>query len=327
MKAVSLGLLLLVVGLFAIGCQPARLVSREPYRGQVLRVNFQRELGYAPLLLMQRQRRLEQRVPGVVVEWKSIQTAEAVAEALSTGTLDVGVGSTAAFLQARERGLPVRVLAGVAELPLGLTTNRLDARSLRDLGPGDRVAVPTLGGQEHSVLRLAALGELGDWQALDPLVVPRTHADAFGALLNRRALTAHVAVSPYLDRELETLKAHRLVDGAAVMGGPAMSVVAYATPAARERQSALIGVFLEVLRESSESAARDLGQTSDLLAELDGASLTTDALRRYLDRPGLTFSTRVRSLSRLATFMRHTGQLTAVPPTWEELAFAGVEGS
>ena len=327
MKTVSPSLVLLVLCLLAVGCQPAKLVQREPYRGQVLRINLQRELGYAPLLLMQRHRRVEQRVPGAVVEWKSIQTSEAVAEALSTGTLDIGVGSIASFLLARERGLPVRILAGISELPLGLTTNRLDARTLHDLGPRDRIAVPMLGGQEHTVLRMAALRELGDWRALDPLVVQRAHPDAFGALMNRRALTAHVAVSPYLERELESPDVRRLLDGVAVMGGPAMSVVAFTTPTVRARQSALIGVFLDALRESSEAAVGDVVQATDLLANLDGAGLTTADLRRYLDRPGLTFSMEVRGLSRLATFMRYTGQLTSVQATWDDLAFADATGS
>jgi len=174
---------------------------------------------------------------------------------------------------------------------------------------------------------MAALRELGDWRALDPLVVQRAHLDAFGALMNRRALTAHVAVSPYLERELESPDVRRLLDGVAVMGGPAMSVVAFTTPTVRARQSALIGVFLDALRESSESAVGDVVQATDLLADLDGAGLTTADLRRYLDRPGLTFSMEVRGLSRLATFMRYTGQLTSVQATWDDLAFADATGS
>ena len=327
MRSVPLGILAAAACLLAAGCQPAKLVQREPYRGQVLRINLQRELGYLPLLLMQRQRRLEQRIPGLSVEWKSIATARAVAEALSTGTLDVGVGPVADFLVARERGVPVRILAGIAELPLGLVTNRLDARALHDLGPRDRVAVPTLGGQEHTVLRVAALRELGDWQAIDPLVVQRSHSEAFGALVDGREITAHVAISPYLERELETLSVRRLVEGATVMGGPPMSVIAYTTPTTRERQAALIGVFLEVLRASTESIPRNVDAAAELLADADGQRLTPSALQRYLDQPGLTFSTRAHGVSRLATFMRYTGQLAGVPDTWDELAFADTRGS
>ncbi len=299
--------------LLVSACQPARLAHRERAAVQVLRVNILREAGYAPLLLMQRRRLLERRVPDLAVEWKVIPTQEAVYQALALGGLDVATGSAVAFLLAGEHGLRARVVAGVSELPLGLVGSRAEARSLRDLGSDDRIAVPARGGLEHVLLRMAALRELGDWRSLDPLVVPRAHPEAFTALLARRDVTAHVAESPFLDDELETPGLHRLVDGSEVMGGPTSTVVAFSTTALYERHDALFAAFRDVLREATELATREPAEVAALLAEGDGYPMSAASVARYLGRGGLVFSTRVPGLARLAAFMEYSGQLTKAP--------------
>jgi ABC-type nitrate/sulfonate/bicarbonate transport system substrate-binding protein len=325
-QLVALCLLPAASCLLVTACQPARLTPREPPRGQVLRINLHRGIGYAPLLIMQSRRLLERRVPGLSVEWKAIPAAETIHEALASGGLDIATGSPTDFLAAREAALPARVLAGLAELPLALVSARPEVRSIRDLGPDDRIAVPTLGGQEHVILRMAALRELGDWQALDRLVVAKPHPDAFAALLARGEITAHMAIPPYLDQALESPGLRRLLDAADVLGGPTTMVVAYTTPALREGQATLVDVFREALGEATDLAARDPDATAKLLVDREGFQLPPATLARYLTRPGLTFSTRVRGLPRLATFLQVTGQLERAPTAWRDLAFDDAPG-
>lgn len=310
--------------LLASACQPARVIGREPTGGQGLRIGIQAGVGYTPLHVMQARRLLERRVPGLGVEWKSIATPEGVEEALASGTLDVAHGPPTAFLLARERGVPARVLAGVAELPVAVVGGRSEARSIRELGPDDRVAVPSFGGWEHTLLRMAALRELGDWQALDRLVVVRPHAEARAALLGRGEITAHVAPPPYLNAELEAPGTRRLVDLAEALG-PGSAVVAYTTPALRERRSALVEVYLDALREAAELVRRDPAEAARLVPH-DELQLPPDAMARYLAQsPGLHFSTRVRGLPRLAEFLELSGQLRRAP-AWHELVFDDVQG-
>jgi NitT/TauT family transport system substrate-binding protein len=320
-------LLATFVCLFVAACQPATAIDREPAGGQTLRINVQAGIGYAPLVVMQTRRLLERRVPGVAVEWKAIPTAEAIHEALLSGGLDVATGSPTAFLVARDRGAPVRVLAGLAEVPMGLVTSRTDARSVRDLGPGDRVAVPALGDLEHAVLRMAALRELGDWRALDPLVVEKPHAEAAAALVARREISAHVAVSPFLEEELATPGLRRLVRAADLPGSPLTAVVAYTTPALRDHQPRLFEVFVDVLREASGIVARERSAVARLLTERDGFGLAPSALERSFERSGLVYTTQVRGLSRLATLLELTGQIRSSTRDAGDLAFDGVDTS
>lgn len=317
--------LLLTASLLLAGCQPARAVGRGAPRAQVLRVNLQGGIGYAPLHLMQARRLLERRMPGLSVEWKTISQPELIYDALATGDLDLATASPTAFLLGRERGLPARALAGVSEVPIAVVSGRADARALRDLRADDRVAVPAPDSHERTVLRMAALRELGDARALDSLIVARPHHEALLAL-GAREIAAQVTVPPFLDQALDTPGVRRLVDGSEVIGGASPYVLAFSTPAARHERPELFDAFVDALREAGDLAARDRAETARLLSEGEEPWQAAPALARGLGRPGVVFSTRPRGLTRVAEFLRHTGQLERTPVSWAELAFDDAEG-
>jgi NitT/TauT family transport system substrate-binding protein len=319
--------LLVLVVLLVAGCQPARPELRDPDRGRVLRIGILGELGHVPLVVMQKRQLLEQRVPGLLVEWKAIPNQEDVYEAVAGGGLDIAAGTTTAFLLARERGLPVRILAGVSEVPMAIVTNRSGLRSLADLRWGDRVAIPAQGGHEHVLLRLAALRELGDWAALDALVAPQPEAATSLDGLARGEVAAQVVSSPMLEQALARRGVRRLVDLGEVTGGPLTSVVVYSTPAARERQATLYRTFQEELRRAVDVVMQEPAEGGRLVAEISGRDDAGESLRQALAQSGLRFGTDVRGLERLARFMRHTGQLTLAPTTWADLAFDDARGS
>ena len=309
-----------------VGCQPARMVGRAPPGGQVLRINLQSGIGYAPLLVMQSRRLLERRVPGLSVEWKTISQPDLISDALATGGLDVATGSPTAFLLGRERRVPARVLAGVSELPIAVVGSRADARGLRDLGSEDRVAVPSADSHERTILRMAALRELGDARALDRLIVARPHSEALLALMARREITAQVTVPPYLDQALDTPGVRRLVDGAEVVGGASPYVVAFTTPPARQDRPELFDAFLDALREADELIVGDPGGAARLLSEPGEPRQTAPVLADRLRRPDVIFSTNLRGITRVAEFLRHSGQLERTSAAWADLAFDDVQG-
>ena len=326
------GLLLAVAAVLA-GCQPARAVGRggESATGQVLRINIQAGLAHAPLLVMQSRRLLERRVPGLSIEWKTISQPDLVYDALASGGLDIATGSPTAFLLGRERGLSVRVLAGVSELPVTVISGRAGVRSLRDLGAEDRIAVPSPDSHERTILRMAALRELGDARALDRLIVSRPHVEALSALLAGRELAAQVLVPPVLDRALASPGVRRLVEGAEVIGGASPYLLAFSTTAARSERPELFAALVDALREADRLALEEPAETMRLqaegaLAEGEEPRPAAAATARGLDRGDVRFSTAVRGLTRVAEFLRHAGQLERSSTAWHDLVFDDVEG-
>jgi len=308
-----------------VGCQPARLVRRDPSRRLVLRINTYNSAAYAPLLLMRERRLLEEALPGLAVEWKSIPSAQAVHQALQDGGLDIAAGPPTAFLLAREAGLPVRIVGGLAALPCAVV-GRTGLRSLSALRPGDRVAVPEEASLESAVLQLAALRELGDARALDANMVFRPSLDVLPDLKQGGEISAHVATTPYLELELEGTGPERLVDSRELFGGLPTTALVYAQPTIREQSMPLLETFTQALADAARLAAGDPFGSARLLTDLEELRLPPERLGDILARSGWQPGVRVAGVTRIAELWRSTDRLKRTSAAWSELAFAGVQG-
>jgi len=311
--------------LASAACQPARYATREPPRGLALRINLLMYAPYAPLIVMQERALLQDRVPKLNVEWKLIPSADAVHDALRTGGLDVAIGSATTFLLLRDGGVPVRALAAVSELPIGVISNRPEVRRLQDLRPPDRIAVPGVGSHEASILRMAALREIGDPRALDGLLVGRSPGAGLSDLRTRQLVGAQAAISPFLDVGLETTGFRRLDDPVA---SPALTtILAYAMPDLYERRRPLYDAFIDALPEASTLAKALPGGLARLLNETEELDLSSPTLAGYLARPAVSYGTRLRGLSDLGRFLTLTGQLRSPAEPFDALAFPDVFGT
>jgi NitT/TauT family transport system substrate-binding protein len=306
-------------------CQPARLVRRDPSRRLVLRINLYGSAAFAPLVLMRERRLLEEAVPGLSVEWKEIPSAREVNEALRDGGLDLGVGPPTAFLLAREAGLPVRLLCGVAALPCAVV-GRAGLRSLAGLRQGDRIAIPEQTGLEAAVLQLAALRELGDPRALDGSVLERSHVEALPALKLGKDFAAHVAVTPFLELELEGTGPERLVDSRDLFGALPTTALVYGLPSLRDRAGPLLAAFTGALTDAGRLALADSVGTARLLAEGDDLRAPPERIGGILARSGWQPGPRLSGVVRIAELWQRTDRLRYTPADWAELAFPGVQG-
>ena len=306
-------------------CQPARLVRRDPSRRLVLRINLYGSAAYAPLLQLRERRMLEAALPGLSVEWKAIPGPEDVNEALRDGGLDLGVGPPTAFLLAREAGLPVRLLCGIAALPCAVV-GRAGLRSLGGLRSGDRIAVPDLTSLEAVVLQLAALRELGDPRALNGNLLERSHVEALPALKLGKDFAAHVAVTPFLELELEGAGPERLVDSRDLFGGLPTTALVYGLPSLRERAPTVLAAFTGALAEAARLATADPVGTARLLSEADDLRAAPERIGEILARSGWQPGPRLSGVVRIAELWRRTDRLRQTPATWAELAFEGVQG-
>ncbi len=280
---------------------------------------------YAPLLVMKERELVQQRVPRLSVEWKVIPRTDTVHEALLTGGLDVAIGTATTFLMLRASGVPVRALAAVSELPIGVVGSRAEARTLRDLRAGDRIAVPDATSHEATILRMAALRELGDPRALDGLLVGMPAGEGLGASRAREGLAAQVMTTPYLDVAQDTTGLRRLDDRATQ---PALTtLLAYTLPYHRERRRPLFDAFVDALTEAAALVTKAPEQLTKLLSETEELDLSPPALAAYLRRPGVIFGTRFRGLVDLAAFLSLTGQGQVLSLTWGELTFEPAMGT
>lgn len=141
-------------------------------------------LVYAPLMVAEKLRLFEKN--GLKPVWKEYGSGAAVREALVSGEVDVGFMGIPPFLIGWDKGCPWKVAMGFVVVPVGLVTNNPQIKTLKDLKPTDKIAVPSPGSIQDILLSMAAEKELGSPTALASHLVAMSHPDATAALISKK---------------------------------------------------------------------------------------------------------------------------------------------
>ncbi|MBI1991001.1 MAG: ABC transporter substrate-binding protein, partial [Betaproteobacteria bacterium] len=145
-----------------------------------------------------------------------------------------------------------------------LTTNP-NVKSLRDFTEKDRIALPAVKVSLQAVtLQIAAAKAFGDAQyaKLDHLTVSMRHPDAMIALLSGKSeITAHFSNPPFMFKQLQDPRVHKVLSSFDVFGGPASNGVIVAPSAFRRDNPRLYRVFLAALDDAIGMIRGDLTTT------------------------------------------------------------------
>lgn len=316
-RAVALGLS--AGGLLALltGC------SEEP---AVIRVAEQHGLAYVPLAIMQVEGYLEEELEATGeastrVEWIRTGNAATIREAMLAGRLDIGFMGIPPFLIGLDRGTEWRLVTGLSEAPLGLVTLREEYRSIEDLSPADRVALPQPGSIQHILLAMAADREFDDPRRFDDQLVSMGHPEGLSALLAGRDVAAHFTSPPFLFDALSEPGSTLLLDGREAFGGRFTFIIGVVAPEwpGDRREEVRVQAFLDALDRAvsrarmlqeqlrDESVAGDPDPLLERLAEF--YTIDVAALRRQLQFPGMVYTRQVHGVERFVEHMDRYGYL------------------
>lgn len=309
----------LVLGL--VGCS-----SRES-EVQQIRIADQFGLGYAPFTIMLEEKLIEQHLPGVRLETVKLGSGGAVSEAMIAGTLDIGFMGMPPFLIGWDKGVQWKIAGALDSMPLQLLTYRDDIQEISDFRPGDKIALPGPGSNQHILLSMAAEKELGDPTALDDLIVALPHPDAAAAVITHREVSGYYSAPPYqfeLIKQDPTL--HVVAEGSEAFGENFSYIVAVASerfhresPAAYQAFVAALEDALTILRESPDRAAA-------ILAKVDG-KVSQQSYEEYITWSGVQWEIVPQGMMRYATFMQQAGYISKVPGSVTEVTFPNLHQS
>src|SRR5690349_11349097 len=176
---------------------------------------------YLPSHVMEKQQLIEKEaakrgVPNLKVTWANLSGGGAQTDALLASSVDVvntGVGNLL-LLWDRTKGGVKGIVANSA-LPLTLITRNPNIKTLKDYGPNDRIAVPTVKVSTQAILlQMACEKTFGPDQTtkLDGNTVQLGHPDAAIALANpQHEITSHFSAPPFSFLELKTVKGAHVV--------------------------------------------------------------------------------------------------------------------
>ena len=186
---------------------------------------------YMPSHIMEKNRLIEKHaaalgLPGVTTKWITLSGGGAQTDALLAGGVDIlntGTGNLL-LLWDRTRG-GVKGIVATSAQPMTLISRDANIKSIRDFGPNDKIAVPTVKVSTQAiVLQIAAAEAFGadQWSKLDANTVQLGHPDAYVAMTNaQHEVRNHFAIPPFTFLELKNVPgAHVVLTSPDVMGGP-----------------------------------------------------------------------------------------------------------
>lgn len=289
-----------------------------------LRIVKQPGLGYLQLIVMRELKLIEKRAPGVEIEWRQLTSGPVIRDAMLAGQMDIGSGGLGPFIQAIDKGLDWKTLGALNEMPLYLNCARADIKSLRDLKPADRIAMPAIGSIQHVALQMQAEKELGDAKRLNQQIVAMSHPDGTAALLSKREITCHLTSPPFQYEQLRDGGIHKVFDSYQAAGGPHTFNLVWASDKWVKANPRLVKAFVDALREATAFVNEKPAEAARLYATSEKSRSTAEQILDDMKQPGIMYTMTPAGLVKFATFMRKIGMIKSVPASWRDYAFEHV---
>jgi NitT/TauT family transport system substrate-binding protein len=259
----------------------------------------------------------------VKVNWSVINGGGAISDALLSGSVDVATtGLSIMFLLWSKTNGAVKSIAAIAGLPQVLVTRNSNVRSIKDFGPGDRIALPTVRVSMQAIMLGMALERAygaGAHNRLDDIQVQLGHPDAVTAILNpMHEINSHFSIPPYYPMELKAANVHAIVTSIDILGGPATITNAWTRQKFVEDNPIKIKAFIAALDESNELIAKDPRRAATTYLTMTREKISIEELTALITQPGAIFSTTPQRSIIFADFMHRIGLIQRKPACWKE---------
>jgi NitT/TauT family transport system substrate-binding protein len=300
--------------------------SAQAQETKQLRIVKQPGLGYLQLIVMREHKLIEKRLPGLEIEWRQLTSGPVIRDAMVAGQMDIGSGGVGPFVQAVDKGLDWKTLGALNEMPLYLNCAREDIRSLKDVKPSDRIAMPAIGSIQHVALQMAAEKELGDPKKLNQQIVAMSHPDATAAILSKREITCHLTSPPYQYEQLRDKGIHKVLDSYQAAGGPHTFNLVWASEKWVKANPTVARAFVEALREATDFVAQKPAEAARLYATSEKSKSSAEEILAIMRQDGIKYTMTPSGLVKFAAFMSKIGMIKAVPASWRDYAFEHLHG-
>jgi NitT/TauT family transport system substrate-binding protein len=285
---------------------------------------------YLPSHVMEKQKLIEQEaakqgVANLVVHWINLSGGGAQTDALLSGNVDVvntGVGNLL-LLWDRTKGGVKGIVANSA-LPLTLVTRNPDIKTLKDYGPDDRIAVPTLKVSTQAILLQMAAEKLwgeGQMGHLDANMVQLGHPDAAVMMANPRGeVTSHFAAPPYQYYELKNVPgAHVVITSPQIIGGPLTQSQFFTTTKFADANPKIVAANKAATFDAVDFIKKDTAASVDIYKEITHDKAPAAEILEMLKQPGMMeWGAAPQGTMKFAAHLHKTGTLKTMPKAWTE---------
>jgi NitT/TauT family transport system substrate-binding protein len=297
----------------------------------IIRIARQPGLVYLQAIIMEDKKLVEKHaaalgVKDAKVEYSIITSGGVMTEAILSDSIDVAVTGVSNLLLAwgKTNG-SIKSIAGMAGVPFRMLTRNPKVKSIKDFGPDDRIAVPTIRASMQAMMMGIALEQaygLGQHGRLDSNQVQIGHPEALSALLNpQHEINTHFSIPPFQDIEMKSPLVHSVLVSTDVLGGPATISNCWAKQSFVDANPLKVKAFVAALDEASDMIAKDPKAAAEIYVRVTKEKITVDELVDIIKQPGAVFSaTPLRSML-WADYMHRIGMIKQKPASWKDFTF------
>jgi NitT/TauT family transport system substrate-binding protein len=251
-------------------------------------------------------------------------------DAVTSGAVDMGPFGTAPLLAAWQSGTgtPGQMFAvsGITSLPLTLLSNQPNEKSLADLTPADRIAVPTLSSPQKYLLEIQLEKKTFGFFTYDQMnkqLVAMSHADAIAALVQGTSadkVTAYFASPPFSELALRDANVHPILTSADVMGGKFSFLIMGATKAYIDAHPQMPEVIAKAIDEAARIIHDDPRRAAQIfLTHEPSGFLNSATVETVIKDIKDEFGSAIYGVQTMADFMGRHGELNAPPKSWKDV--------
>lgn len=295
-----------------------------------IRITRQPSIIYMPTHLMEAGKLIEKHaaaagLPNLKVDWVNFSGGGAATDALLAGNVDVvntGIGNML-LLWDRTRG-GVKGIVSTSALPLILVTRDPKIRTLKDYGPADKIAVPTVKVSTQAILLQIAAGQEfgpGEETRLDGNTVQLGHPDAAIALTSvNHEIASHFSAPPFAFQTLKTVRgAHVVTDSKKVLGTPLTVALMFTTTRFADANPKVVAAIRAAATEALDMIRSDTRKAVEIYRESSKDRLSVDELVDMLKEPGMmAFDLGPQGSMKFAEHLAKVGVLKTRPGSWKD---------
>jgi NitT/TauT family transport system substrate-binding protein len=285
---------------------------------------------YMPLHVIEKHKLIEKHaerlgIKGATIKWIAFSGGGPQQDALVSGNVDVintGTGNLL-LLWDKTRG-GVKGVVATSALPLKFVSRDPRIKSLKDLGEGDRIAVPTVKVSTQAILLQMAAGKMfgaDQWNKFDPMTVQMGHPDAYISMKNAsHEVKNHFGAPPYDFYELKEVPgAHQITTSSEIIGGPLTQGQFITTTKFADANPKFIQALRAAAEEAKSFIEKDVNSGVDAYKEINNDKTDTNVLIELLRGPGMNeWNIYPQGTMKFAAHLNKVGSIKTVPGSWKD---------
>ncbi len=279
--------------------------------------------------VMETQQLIERRaaeggVKGVKVAWRTFSGGGAQTDALLSGNVDIvntGTGNLL-LLWDRTRGRVKGICTNSAQ-PVILVSRDPRIKSLQDIGPNDKIAVPTVGVSTQAILlQMAAAKMYGDKDIhhFDANTVQLGHPDAMAALANsQHEVKSHFSAPPYQYLELKMPGVHEVTSSRDIIGGDLSQGTFFTTTEFAKANPTIVKAIRQATADAIAYIKKDPKGALEDYKTISGDKTGIDDLMAILKEPHMMdYRMDPQGTMKFAKHLYEVGTLKTMPTAWTD---------